>query len=41
MPAKKPKKRKVTPCRKCAPFSVTPARDAAGRFKAKPKQKRK
>ena len=37
----KAKKRKISPCRKCPPFTVTVARDAAGRFKAKPKPKRK
>lgn len=31
--ATKAKKRKVTPCSQCKPFSVTPARDSQGRFK--------
>ncbi len=37
-PAKKTKKRKVTPCSKCKPFSVTPARDSSGRFKKRGKR---
>lgn len=28
----KAKKRKVTPCSKCKPFSVTPARNSKGQF---------
>jgi hypothetical protein len=33
------KKRKA-PCRKCAPFTVSPARNARGQFLAKRKRKR-
>lgn len=35
--AKKTKVRKA-PCNDCRPFSVKPRRDAAGRFKKKPKK---
>ncbi len=37
--ATKTKRRRVAPCKVCPGFTVTPARDAAGRFKGKPKKR--